>query len=76
LTSTSRQRRGGRLAAALSLVTLLARLLGGDDARPPGTLRPSAAAGASADTFTNPVLDTDYPDPDIVQDGDTCTNSP
>jgi len=72
LTSSSRQRRGGRLAAALSLVTVLAAgCAGGEDGAAPADEEPSAAAGASADTFTNPVLDTDYPDPDIVQDGDT-----
>jgi beta-xylosidase len=71
LTSTTRQRRGGPLAAALSLVTLLAAgCAGGDEAASPGDAAPSGAA-ASSDTFTNPVLDTDYPDPDIVQDGDT-----
>ena len=69
MSSSTRQRRGGRLAAALSLVTLLAAGCSGgsDDADPPGEAAPSAAP----DTFSNPVLDTDYPDPDIVQDGDT-----
>jgi hypothetical protein len=72
LTSTSRQRRGGRLAAALSLVAVLAAgCSGADDGAAAGSEQPSGAADASSDTFTNPVLDTDYPDPDIVRDGDT-----
>jgi hypothetical protein len=72
LTSTSRQRRGGRLAAALSLAAVLsAGCAGGDDGASPGDADPSGAAGAPADAFANPVLDTDFADPDIVLDGDT-----
>jgi beta-xylosidase len=71
LTSTSRQRRGGRLAAALSLVAVLAvGCAAEDDGASPGDAEPSGAAGASSDTFDNPVLATDFADPDIVRDGD------
>ena len=71
MTSSNRQRRGGRLAAALSLVAALsAGCSGGSDEEASGGGSPSEAAGAS-DTFTNPVLATDFADPDIVRDGDT-----
>lgn len=61
MTLRTSQRRGGRSAAALLLATVLAGCGGGPA---PDT------AGAPAGTFTNPVLDRDFADPHVVQDGD------
>jgi beta-xylosidase len=53
-------------------VTILAvGCAGGEEGASPGDAEPSGAAAAPADTFTNPVLDTDFADPDILRDGDT-----
>jgi beta-xylosidase len=57
------QRRGGLPAAALACALTLAACGGADPQAP-------AQEGTSATTFTNPVLDTDFPDPHVVQDGD------
>ena len=63
LHSNEGQRRGGLTAAALLLAGGLAACGGGSS--------PAAEDGAPAGTFTNPVLETDFADPHVVQDGDT-----
>ena len=68
----SSQRRGGPSVAALALVAVLAACSGADS----GGSADSGDTGpgddrASATTFTNPVLDTDFADPHVVRDGDT-----
>ena len=64
----SSQRRGGHCVAALVLVAVLAACSG---ARSPAPDDVAAGDTATADTFTNPVLDTDFADPHVVRDGDT-----
>ena len=58
------QRRGGPTAAALLLSAVLVGCGGGS------TTSSSDDESAPAGTFTNPVLDTDFADPHVVQDGD------
>ena len=62
LHSNEGQRRGGLTAAALLLAGALAACGGGSS--------PAAEDEAPAGTFTNPVLETDFADPHVVQDGD------
>ena len=58
---TSR-RRGGLSAAALACALVLAACGGSGEEQ---------SSQSSPTTFTNPVLDVDYPDPHVVRDGDT-----